>query len=68
MELKGRGEKEVVIFCTDNLSGIKEAIQGAFRGSGHQKCSASSEELRGASIKQRIEGSMRRFKKNIHIA
>ncbi len=30
MEIKGRGVKEVVIFCTDNLCGIKEAIQGAY--------------------------------------
>lgn len=38
MEIKGRGVKEVVIFCTGNLTGIKEAIQAGFTQSEHQKC------------------------------
>ncbi|MDR1941637.1 MAG: IS256 family transposase [Endomicrobium sp.] len=37
-EIKTRGVKEVMIFCTDNLKGIKEAIEAAYPKSDHQKC------------------------------
>jgi transposase-like protein len=64
MEIKGRGVKEVLIFCTDNLAGIKEAIQGAYPGSDHQKCIVH--QIRN-SVVHRFEGSMRRFKRYIRI-
>jgi len=37
-ELKTRGVKEIMIFCTDNLAGLDEAIKATYRGSDHQKC------------------------------
>jgi len=37
-ELKTRGVKEIVIFCTDNLTGLDEAIKSTYKGADHQKC------------------------------
>ena len=37
-ELKTRGVKDIMIFCTDNLAGLDEAIKSAFSKSNHQKC------------------------------
>jgi len=37
-EIKTRGVKEVFIFCTDNLNGIKDAISAAYSKSDHQLC------------------------------
>jgi len=36
--LRDRGIQEVLIFCTDNLSGINQAIDAAFPKADHQKC------------------------------
>jgi len=36
--LRDRGVREVLIFCTDNLSGINQAIDAAFPKADHQKC------------------------------
>lgn len=37
-DLKTRGVKDVLIFCTDNLTGISEAIGACYPQSDHQKC------------------------------
>ena len=37
-DLKSRGVQDVLIFCTDNLSGISEAIKACYPQSDHQKC------------------------------
>ena len=37
-DLKSRGVKDVLIFCTDNLTGISEAIKACYPQSDHQKC------------------------------
>ena len=37
-DLKTRGVQDVLIFCTDNLSGISEAIKACYPQSDHQKC------------------------------
>lgn len=37
-DLKSHGVKDVLIFCTDNLTGISEAIKACFPNSDHQKC------------------------------
>ena len=37
-DLKSRGVQEVLIFCTDNLTGISEAIKACYPQSDHQKC------------------------------
>ena len=37
-DLKTRGVQDVLIFCTDNLSGISEAIKACYPKSDHQKC------------------------------
>jgi transposase-like protein len=37
-EIKTRGVKEVFIFCTDNLNGIKDAINAGYSKSDHQLC------------------------------
>lgn len=37
-EIKTRGVREVFIFCTDNLSGIKDAIKAAYADSEQQLC------------------------------
>lgn len=37
-DLKSRGVKDVLIFCTDNLSGIAEAIKACYPQADHQKC------------------------------
>ncbi len=37
-EIKTRGVKEVFIFCTDNLTGIKDAIKAAYANSEQQLC------------------------------
>jgi transposase-like protein len=37
-EIKTRGVREVYIFCTDNLAGIKEAIKAAYANSDQQLC------------------------------
>jgi len=36
--LRDRGVREVLIFCTDNLSGITQAVEAAFPNADHQKC------------------------------
>lgn len=36
--LRDRGVREVLIFCTDNLSGINQAVEAAFPNADHQKC------------------------------
>ena len=36
-DLKSRGVQDVLIFCTDNLSGISEAIKACYPQSDHQK-------------------------------
>jgi transposase-like protein len=36
--LKGRGVKDILVLCTDGLSGIKEAIEAAFPQTEHQRC------------------------------
>ena len=37
-DLKSRGVQDVLIFCTDNLTGISEAIKAYYPQSDHQKC------------------------------
>ena len=37
-ELKNRGVKDILIICTDGLSGIKEAIVAAFPKTEYQRC------------------------------
>ena len=37
-DLKARGVQSVLIFCTDNLKGIDDAIKSCFPESDHQKC------------------------------
>lgn len=37
-ELKNRGVKDILIICTDGLSGIKEAIAAAFPKTEYQRC------------------------------
>ena len=37
-DLKSRGVQDVLIFCTDNLTGISEAIKACSPQSDHQKC------------------------------
>jgi transposase-like protein len=37
-DLKGRGLQDVFIFCTDNLTGLDDAIKACFPNSDHQKC------------------------------
>jgi transposase-like protein len=37
-DLKSRGVRRVLIFCTDNLRGLDEAIKSCFPQSDHQKC------------------------------
>ena len=37
-ELKQRGIKDILILCSDNLSGIKEAINAAFPNTVQQRC------------------------------
>ena len=36
--LKHRGVKDILVLCTDGLSGIKEAIEAAFPQTEHQRC------------------------------
>lgn len=36
--LKNRGVQDILILCSDGLSGIKEAIQAAFPKTEHQRC------------------------------
>lgn len=36
--LKNRGVKDILILCSDGLSGLKEAIQTAFPATEHQRC------------------------------
>ncbi|MDR2781404.1 MAG: IS256 family transposase, partial [Holosporaceae bacterium] len=37
-DLKARGIQQVLIFCTDNLKGLNNAIKSCFLESDHQKC------------------------------
>jgi transposase-like protein len=37
-DLKARGVQQVLIFCTDNLKGLDDAIRSCFPESDHQKC------------------------------
>jgi len=37
-ELKTRGVQTILVFCTDNLKGIDEAIKSCYPASDHQKC------------------------------
>jgi len=37
-DLKARGVQTVLIFCTDNLKGIDDAIKSCFPDADHQKC------------------------------
>lgn len=37
-DLKQRGIKDILILCSDGLSGIREAIQAAFPNTVHQRC------------------------------
>lgn len=37
-ELKNRGVKDILILCTDGLSGIKEAIAAAYPNTEYQRC------------------------------
>ena len=37
-DLKSRGVQDVLMFCTDNLTGISDAIKACFPNSDHQKC------------------------------
>jgi Transposase and inactivated derivatives len=37
-ELKNRGVKDILIICTDGLTGIKEAISAAFPNTEYQRC------------------------------
>lgn len=37
-DLKARGVQQILIFCTDNLKGLDDAINGCFPDSHHQKC------------------------------
>jgi transposase-like protein len=37
-DLKARGVQQVLIFCTDNLKGLDDAIKSCFPESDHQKC------------------------------
>ena len=37
-DLKQRGVKDILILCSDGLSGIREAIQAAFPKTVHQRC------------------------------
>ena len=39
-DLKSRGVKDVLIFGTDNITGISEAIKARYPQSDHQKCIA----------------------------
>ena len=36
--LKNRGVKDVLILCSDGLTGLKEAVQTAFPKTEHQRC------------------------------
>jgi transposase-like protein len=37
-ELKTRGVQTILVFCTDNLKGIDDAIKSCYSGVDHQKC------------------------------
>jgi transposase-like protein len=37
-DLKARGVQDVLIFCTDNLKGLDDAIKSCYPNSDHQKC------------------------------
>lgn len=37
-KLKNRGVQDILILCTDSLTGIKEAIAGAFPQTEYQRC------------------------------
>jgi transposase-like protein len=37
-DLKSRGVNDILIFCTDNLTGLDESIKASFPNSDHQKC------------------------------
>jgi transposase-like protein len=37
-DLKARGVQQILIFCTDNLKGLDDAIKSCFPDSHHQKC------------------------------
>ena len=37
-DIKERGVKKILIFCTDNLNGLDKAINAAYPQSDHQKC------------------------------
>ena len=37
-DLKARGIQDVLIFCTDNLTGLTEAIKACYPKADHQKC------------------------------
>ncbi len=37
-ELKGRGVKDILILCSDNLTGIKDAISAAYPNTVQQRC------------------------------
>ena len=36
--LKNRGVKDILILCSDGLTGLKESVQTAFPDTGHQRC------------------------------
>ena len=36
--LKNRGVHDILILCSDGLTGLKEAIQAAFPNTEHQRC------------------------------
>lgn len=40
-DLKNRGVKDILIICSDGLSGIKQAIESAFPNTVHQRYSSS---------------------------
>ena len=37
-DIKGHGVQKILIFCTDNLKGLDNAITAAYPKSDHQKC------------------------------
>ena len=37
-DLKNRGVKDILIICSDGLSGIKQAIESAFPNTVQQRC------------------------------
>ena len=37
-DMKSRGVQDVLIFCTDNLTGLNEAINACYPNADHQKC------------------------------